>query len=63
MENKKVWQIKYETDVLSNRRLIGCKWVFIVERDGTYRARIVALEYSQVPGVDFTDNLVPVVMM
>ena len=41
--------------------MIGCKWVFKIKRDGTYRARLVALGYSQVPGVDFTDNFAPVV--
>ena len=44
-----------------DRRLIGCKWVFKIKRDGTYRARLVPLGYSQVPGVDFTDNFMPVV--
>ena len=42
------------------RRLIGNKWVFKIKRDGTYRARLVALGYSQIPGVDFTDNFAPV---
>ena len=46
-------------DVPNDRSLIGCKSVF--KRDGTYRARLVALGYSQVPGVDFTDNFPPVV--
>ena len=61
MENKKVWKIKYKTDIPNNRRLIGCIWVFKIERDGTYRARLVALGYSQVPHVDFTNNFAPVV--
>ena len=41
-------------------RLIGNKWVFKIKRDGTYRARLVALGYSLIPGVDYTDNFAPV---
>ena len=44
----------------NNRRLIGNKWVFKIKRDGTDRARLVALGYSQIPGVDYIDNLAPV---
>ena len=43
-----------------NRRLIGNKWVFKIKRDGTYRARLAALGYSQIPRVDYTDNFAPV---
>ena len=61
MENKKVWKNICKTEVPNARRLIGCKWVFKIKSDGTYRARLVALGYSQVPGVDFTDNFTPMV--
>ena len=44
----------------NDRRLIGNKWVFKIKRDGTYRARLAALGYSQIPGVDYTDNFAPV---
>ena len=61
MENKKVWRTVRKTDVPKDRRLIGCTWVFKIKGNGTYRARLVALGYSQVSGVDFTDNFAPVV--
>ena len=34
--------------------------MFKIKRDGTYRARLVVLGYSQIPGVDCTDNFAPV---
>ena len=37
------------------------KWVFQIKKNGFYRARLVACGYSQVPGVDFTKNLAPVI--
>ena len=46
--------------ILNSRRPIGNKWEFKTKRDGTYRARLVALGYSQIPGVDNTDNSAPV---
>ena len=34
--------------------------VFQIKGDGTYRAILVALGYSQIPGVDYTDTFAPV---
>ena len=58
-----VWRKTERKKILSNRILIGNKWVFKIKRDGTYRARLVALGYSQIPGVDYTDILHQLHMM
>ena len=60
MIDRGVWRKTDRKKIPNNRRLIGNKWVFKIKRDGTYRARLVALGYSQIPGVDYTDNFVPV---
>ena len=60
MIERGVWRKTDRKKIPSNRRLVGNKWVFKIKRDGTYRARLVALGYSQIPGVDYTDNFAPV---
>ena len=60
MIDRGVWRKVEKKNIPNNRRLIGNKWVFKIKRDGTYRARLVALGYSQIPGVDYTDNFAPV---
>ena len=61
MINKNVWRYAKINRIPQNRRLIGNKWVFNKKRNGIYRARLVALGYAQVPGVDHKDNFAPVV--
>ena len=60
MIDRGVWRKVDKKNIPSNRRLIGNKWVFKIKRDGTHRARLVALGYSQIPGLDYTDNFAPV---
>ena len=61
MTNRGVWRKIKRASIPTKRRIVGCKWVFKIKRNGVYRARLVALGYSQIPGVDFTDNFAPVV--
>ena len=60
MIKRGVWRKIDRKKIPNKRRLIGFKWVFKIKRDGTYRAGLVALGYSQIPGVDYTDNIAPV---
>ena len=55
-----VWVNVNWSSIPEGRKLIGSKWVFKEKRDGQFRARLVCLGYSQIPGVDFSDNYVPV---
>jgi len=62
--------IQNETwDLVSSQcasNLVGCKWIFRVKRnsDGSvscYKARLVAKDFHQRPGLDFTKTFSPVV--
>ena len=58
---RKIWIKAKIKDIPEDRKLIGSKWVFKRKKNGIFRARLCALGYSQIPGVDFTENFAPVV--
>ena len=60
-ERRKVWRKTKIKDICEGRKLVGCKWVYKPKRNGVYRSMLVTLGYTQVPGVDFTDNFSPLV--
>ena len=39
-----MWRHVNRRDHPNNRRLVGCRWVFKVKRNGVYHARLVAKE-------------------
>ena len=51
-----VRQVK-RRDHPNDHRLVGCRWVFKVKRNGVYCARLVANGVSQITGVDFVEKL------
>ena len=56
-----VWRHVKRKDHPNDNRLVGCRWVFEVKRNGVYHARRVAKGFSQIPGVYCTDNYSPVI--
>ena len=56
-----VWRHVKRRDHPQDHRLVGCRWVLKVKRNGLYHARLVTKGFSQVLGVEFTDNYSPVV--
>jgi hypothetical protein len=58
---RQIWDKMAIQDIPTGRKLIGSKWVFKKKKNGIYRARLCALGYNQVPGIDYTDNFAPVV--
>ena len=49
-----VWRHVKRNDCPNDRRLVRCRWVIKVKRNGVYCARPVAKGFSQIPGVNFT---------
>ena len=61
MIRRGVWRDFKTSQVPKDRRLIGCKWVFRIKNDGRHRARLCALGYTQIAGIDHQDNFAPVI--
>ena len=61
MIKRGVWRSIKRSGVPSDRRTVKCKWVFNVKRNGVFRARLVACGYSEIAGIDFSENYAPVI--
>ena len=61
MLRRRVWRVIERNKKPEGRRCVKHKWVFKIKRDGRFRSRLVACGYSQIPGVDFTENYSPVI--
>ena len=61
MKQHKVMRLVKRNKMEPGRKCIKYKWIFDIKRDGTFKARLVACGYSQVPGVDFKESYCPVI--
>jgi hypothetical protein len=43
-----------------NRKVVKCKWVYVIKPDGRYKVRLVAKGFTQIEGIDFQETFSPV---
>ena len=48
-------------DIPKNKRLVQCRWIFEIKRNGTFRCRLVAKGFTQVGGLDFDHTFSPMI--
>ncbi|XP_016166980.1 uncharacterized protein LOC107609499 [Arachis ipaensis] len=65
LNENKTWTL---TSLPSGKKAIGCKWIFRVKYhpDSSveqHKARLVAKEFTQVPGIDYKDTFSPVIKL
>ena len=58
-----IWEV---IDLLREKKIVGCKWMFIVKckADGSierYKARLVVKGFAQTYGIDYQETFAPVV--
>ena len=61
MKQHKVMRLVKRNKMEPGRKCIKYKWILDIKRDGTFKARLVACGYSQVPGIDFKESYSPVI--
>ena len=61
MNKQQVWHKTSKNLMPPNQRCGEHKWVFRIKCNGLYGGHLIACRYSQVPGVDFSENYSPVV--
>ena len=61
MNKQQAWCKTSKSLMPPNQSCVKNKWVFKIKCNGVYWACLIACGYSQVPGIDFSENYLPVV--
>ena len=61
MSKQQLWHKTKKSLMPPNQRCVKNKWVFKIKCKGVYQASLIAIGYSQVPGIEFSENYSPVV--
>ena len=61
VNNRQVWRKIKRSGMPPDRRCMKTKWVSKINRNGIFRARLLACGHSQIDGVDYTANYAPVI--
>ena len=56
MNKQQVWQKTSKNFMPPNQRCAKNKWAFKIKHNGAYQVHLIACGYSQVPGIDFSEN-------
>ena len=60
LKNNNVYTLVPATAGPAGHKIIGCRWVYKVKADKSYKGRVVVLGWGQVPGVDCGGTFAPV---
>ena len=61
MKKQQIWRTMHKSHMPPNHGCDKNKWVFKIKHNGVYQTCLVAYGYSQVPGIDSSENYSPVV--
>ena len=60
MYDNQVWTL---VDPPEGAKIIECRWIFKIKVDNTVKGRLVVKGFKQTHGIDYDENVLPVVML
>ena len=61
MNHCQVWRKINRSETTPDRCCVNTKWVFKINRNGIFCARLVVCGHSQIAGADYTEKYAPVI--